>query len=66
MTKKEEEPERDMLSEEADNKFQHPVITGELREDAIANDFILGTRRRKRPSTLNTDLQSPDLGGGTV
>lgn len=53
-----------MLANETNSEFWNRVIPGELRKEAIANDVVLSTRGRKRPSTFNTDPPSTDLGGG--
>lgn len=58
--KREEEKEKDMLNREGDAEFWNRVIPGEMKEDAMANDVVLGTRRRKRPNTFNSD--SPEQG----
>lgn len=50
-----EQKEKDMLAKEGDAEFWNRVIPDRMREDAIANDVVLGTRRRKRPSAYNAE-----------
>lgn len=50
-----EEREKDRLAKEGDSEFWNRVIPDHMREDAIANDVVLGTRRRKRPSAYNAE-----------
>lgn len=49
-----EDRERNEMAQEGDSDFWNRVIPDEIREGAIANDVVLGTRRRKRPSTFAT------------
>lgn len=53
--KEEEEKERQRVAREGDNEFWDRLIPGEMREEALANDMVLGTRRRKRTKTFNAD-----------
>lgn len=46
--KEREDKEREKHAGEGDNEFWERVIPKGMREDAIANDVLLGTRRRKR------------------
>lgn len=49
--------EKDMLAREGDTEFWNRIIPDHMREGAIANDVVLGTRRRKRPSAYNIDAE---------
>lgn len=42
-------------AKEGDAEFWDRVIPGDLKKQAIANETVLGTRRRKRPRTFETD-----------
>lgn len=50
-----EEKEKTKHAKEGDAEFWDRVIPGELRDEAIANDVVLGTRRRKRTTTFGAD-----------
>lgn len=52
--KKLEEQERQLLSKEGDHELWNRVIPSDLKAGAIANNVILGTRRRKLQSTFNS------------
>lgn len=53
--KKEEEHDKRRLAKEGDSEFWDRVIPGEMRNEALANDMVLGTRRRKRTKTFGAD-----------
>lgn len=55
VAKETDERERKKLAREGDVEFWDRVIPGEMKEQAIAEDVVLGTRRRKRTKTFNAD-----------
>lgn len=53
--KAEEERQKEKLAAEGDHEFWNRVIPGEMKEGAIADNMVLGRRRRKRVKTFSTD-----------
>eukprot|EP00177_Eucheuma_denticulatum_P008128 GFKZ01014809.1.p1 GENE.GFKZ01014809.1~~GFKZ01014809.1.p1 ORF type:complete len:1687 (+),score=291.31 GFKZ01014809.1:317-5377(+) len=51
----EEQKDREKVSREGDQEFWNRVIPADMKNDAIVNDMVLGTRRRKRTETFNAD-----------
>lgn len=48
-----EEKERTKAAKEGDTEFWDRVIPGEMKDQAVADEVVLGTRRRKRTETFN-------------
>ena len=60
MPNSESEEEQKRYATEGDSQFWDRVIPEHMRESAIAEDTVIGTRRRKRPKTFGAD--SPRAG----